>query len=314
MPRPALFRVLLEERGWDNWATFCPHFEQTARGLAQETDTPRLANVTVARKTFDRWASGTWYGRPWPATARILERLLGFPVADLFAPAPNVLNARAGVHRGGLRAAGVIGQRWPTSRLFISAAEDVSDCWELTGRHTLDGTTTAVQFHPASRDGDQVLIHPSEPGSLEQFTRPARRGFIVGVQEQDDDLQLYVVDSSNARRARAALGARGSVDLPAAHLLDDLTYGLLWALVQLDDGLLADDRALEEERQALGTYLSLPRSAPSRMAVPELTNVATQWLGSAFCAQHIQRRLQGVSESPVFWTREQTGEQAAAWL
>ncbi|MFE4829873.1 transcriptional regulator, XRE family protein [Streptomyces sp. NPDC056672] len=315
MTRPTLFQVLLQERHWDGWVTFCARFEAAARELAEETNSPHLADVTVSKRTFERWTSGNWHGRPWPDAAHVLEKLLGFSCADLFRAAPDVMHAKAGVHdRGGLRASVLIGQRWPTSRLFVSATEDVADVWELTGRQAMDGTTLAVQFNAASRAGDVIHIHAADTRVLDQFLRPSRRGLVIGVDEGADGLDLYVVDSSNARRARTSPSPGGALSVPAAHLLDDLTYGLLWALVQLDDGLLADDRALDEEQPVLDTYLSLPRSAPSRMAVPDLTTVGAQWLGSAFCAQHIQRRLEGVSEPPVFWTREQTGEQAAAWL
>ncbi|WP_327191113.1 transcriptional regulator, XRE family protein [Streptomyces xinghaiensis] len=315
MPRPTLFRVLVQERRWDSWAAFCPRFEQAARLLAKETDSPRLAAATVGRRTFDRWVSGDWRGRPRSEAAQVLEQLFGFPCADLFSPAPDVLDAKATVQdRPGLCASVLIGERWPTSRLFMAATRDVADTWELAGRQSLDGTTVGVQFHAASQSRGGVCIRPSDPATLEHFLRPARRGLLVGVIEQSDEPALYVTDSSNARRARTAGTAHGALALPTAHLLDDLTYGILWALVQLDDGLLADDHALDQEQRALGTYLSLPRSAPSRMAVPELTNVGSQWLGSAFCAQHIQRRLQEIPHPPLFWTREQTGEQAAAWL
>lgn len=316
MPRPTLFRVLVQERHWDNWVVFCGHFEETARALAKEVNAPRLASVTVARRTFDRWFAGDWYGCPQKDAARVLERLLGFPRTELFAPAPDVLEARKTVHdRGGVRASVVISQRWPTSRLFLSAADGVADSWELTGRNVLDGTTSAVHFLPAARREDEVSLRPQDPGSLARFLRQARRGLLVGVEEREDDLRLYVIDSVNARKNLAAFTSRGEgLALLAAHELDDLTYGILWSLVQLDDGLLADDRALDEEQQVLETYLRLPRSAPSRMTLPMLTSVGANWLGSAFCAQHIQRRLHQASEAPLFWTREQTGEEAAAWL
>ncbi|MFF4648253.1 hypothetical protein ACFY09_37545, partial [Streptomyces sp. NPDC001389] len=46
----------------------------------------------------------------------------------------------------------------------------------------------------------------------------------------------------------------------------------------------------------------------------DLTSVGTSWVGSAFCAQHIQQQLAGASAVPTFWTREQSGEEAAPWL
>jgi hypothetical protein len=311
-----LFRVLLRERHWDNWVVFCSHFEKTARALARETHSARLAHVTVGRRTFGRWFKGEWQGRPQTEAAQVLERLLGFPCAELFAPVRDVSDARDSVHdRSGSQVSMVISKRWPTSRLFLSSAEGVADLWELAGQNVLDGTTSAVHFLPAGRRDDAVSLHIEDTAALQRFLRPARRGLLVGVERRADDLRLYVIDSVNAKRCMAAFVARdGQLSFPAAHELDDLTYGILWALVQFDDGLLAVDQALEEEHQVLDTYLQLPRSAPSRMAVPILTTVGVNWLGSAFCALHIQRRLNEASDVPLFWTREQSGEEAATWL
>lgn len=316
MARPTLFRLLLQERRWDTWAVFCPHFEAQARALAEETGTPKLAHVTVGRKTFDRWFSGSWYGRPWKDAGRILEALLGFPASELFSPAPDVMSARMALHdRGGVQASLAISRRWPTSRLFLSTADDVADSWELLGREVLDGTTAAVQFLSASRTGEGVTVQPTHAASLAGFLRPARRGLLVAVDEShDDDPRLYIIDATNARRLSGPAVGDGTLALPAAYALDDITYGILWSLVQLDDGLLADDQTLDAEQQVLDTYLSLPRSAVSELAQPTLTSVGARWLGSAFCALHIQRRLDGAAEPPVFWTREQTGEEAALWL
>ena len=316
MPRPTLFRLLIQERRWDNWVVFCEHFERAARDTAVKANSPRLAGVTAGRRTFDRWFSGDWHGRPQHDAARVLEHLLGFSCAELFSPAPDVFGAAKAVHdRGGLAASITISERWPTSRLFMSAAGDGADSWEFAGRSFLDGTTTAVQFHPAAAAGGTVRVAVADAASLSRFLRPARRGLLVAVDEHGEDMKLYVIDSSNARRTLAAFPSPdGALALPDAQELDDLTYGILWSLIQLDDGLLADDQALEEERQLVDTFLPLPRSALSRETRPELTTVGSNWLGSTFCAQHIQRRLDGVTEPPVFWTREQTGEQAAAWL
>ncbi|GAA4205748.1 hypothetical protein GCM10023074_45370 [Microbispora amethystogenes] len=45
MPRPALLRVLIQERHWDNWAVFCNRFKEAARVLAHGTGTPQLART-----------------------------------------------------------------------------------------------------------------------------------------------------------------------------------------------------------------------------------------------------------------------------
>lgn len=311
--RPTLFHVLLRERRWDRWVVFLPRFERAARELADQTKSPRLASISVSRATYDRWAKGDWYGNPWPDTALVLEHLFSVPCVDLFRPAPDFVRASpAGSDGADLLGSRVITERWPTSRLFLSASGDVSDAWELCGRQALDGTTAAVRFSPATLRGTTAHIEVANADALEQFLRPARRGFLVGVLDQTEP-QLFIVDAGNARRMRGS-HERGSLQLPAAHLLDELTYGLVWSLVQYDDGLLADDWALDQEQPTLSTYLSLLRSAPSRMTLPDLTNIGANFLGSAFCAQHILRSLDGLSEPPTFWTREQTGEQAAAWL
>jgi hypothetical protein len=41
--------------------------------------------------------------------------------------------------------------------------------------------------------------------------------------------------------------------------------------------------------------------------------VSTKWLGSDFCARHIIRHLPRLTTDP-FWSREQRGEEASAWL
>src|SRR5690606_37826654 len=38
------------------------------------------------------------------------------------------------------------------------------------------------------------------------------------------------------------------------------------------------------------------------------------WLGSQFCAEYITRHRDVLRDVPSFWTREQRGEEASAWL
>src|SRR5690242_12727700 len=83
-----LFRQLVQERGWTTVQTFGAHFTKAARELAAETGERRLADITVSRRTFDRWMAGDLKGMPQKDTRRILEHLLPHPVARLFAPPP----------------------------------------------------------------------------------------------------------------------------------------------------------------------------------------------------------------------------------
>ncbi|MGR8007527.1 hypothetical protein [Streptomyces hypolithicus] len=311
MPR-TLFSLLLKDRDLLGWEAFCVHFTVTGRELARETGNQRLATAGVGRTTFDRWSSGTWYGRPRGEAAQILERLLGHTVEELFSPAPGAGESTAALESVAAR----IESRWPTSTLLLPAGGPAG-IWEIAGRQRLDGTSAAVHLLPVIRRGDDADAHDlSQDGlrDLERFLRPVRRGFLVGVEERQDDVNLYVRDAAAARRpARPGPSATGALSIPSAYLLDDLSYGILWALTQLDDSLLSDDQALDTEQHLLDTYLSLPRSAPSQLLV-DLTTVGSSWMGSAFCARHIQQELADASEVPIFWTREQTGEEAACWL
>jgi tetratricopeptide (TPR) repeat protein len=81
-----LFRQLVQEKGWTTIQTFDPHFAKAARELAAETGERRLTDVTVPRRTFDRWMAGDLKGMPQKDTRRILEHLFQRPIAWLFSP------------------------------------------------------------------------------------------------------------------------------------------------------------------------------------------------------------------------------------
>lgn len=93
------FRLLVLEHGWDNWAVFAGHFDHVAREAALAYGRPDLASAAVARRTFDRWMNGDSGATPSGDTQVVLERLLGIPCAELFAP------------RSATRAAGAMGDR-----------------------------------------------------------------------------------------------------------------------------------------------------------------------------------------------------------
>ncbi|MFG3024087.1 hypothetical protein ACGFZQ_37150 [Streptomyces sp. NPDC048254] len=310
--RRTLFSLLLKKQNLTTWEVFCVPYTATGRELTRETGNRRLATVSLGRTTFDRWSSGRWYGRPRGEAAQILERMFGYPVDVLFSPAPDSRKSPVAVGSVGTQ----IGSHWPTSCMLIPTGGPAGT-WEITGRHRLDGTSAAVHLLPVMRRGEEVNpddLSKDDQRNLEGFLRPARRGFIVGVEERQDDLELYVREAACARRpGQPGSQSAGTLSIPTAYLLDDLTYGIVWALTQLDDGLLADDQVLDSEWHLISTYLSLPRSAPSQLLV-DLTAAGSSWMGSAFCAQHIQQELANATEVPIFWTREQSGEEAAPWL
>ncbi|MFK0119333.1 hypothetical protein [Streptomyces sp. NPDC090994] len=310
--RRTLFSLLLKDRDLLGWEAFCVHFAATGRDLARETGNRRLATASVGRTTFDRWSSGTWSGRPRGEAAQILERMLGHTVEELFNLAPDASEPTAPLESAAAR----IGARWPTSTVLLPAGGPAG-LWEISGQQRLDGTSAAIHLLPVIRRDGEANVHELDQNGLrdlERFLRPARRGFLVGVEESRDDVNVYVRDAAGARRPTLPGSPdTGPMSIPSAYLLDDLSYGILWALTQLDDGLLSDDQALDAEQNLLDTYLSMPRSAPSQLLV-DLSTVGSSWMGSAFCARHIQQELTDASEVPIFWTREQTGEEAACWL
>ncbi|MFE5859729.1 hypothetical protein [Streptomyces virginiae] len=85
-----LFRHLVQERGWTTVEVFSTHFTKGGRALAEETGNHRLADVSVARRTFDRWMAGELKRLPQRDTRSILEHLFGRPATLLFDALPAV--------------------------------------------------------------------------------------------------------------------------------------------------------------------------------------------------------------------------------
>jgi hypothetical protein len=134
---------------------------------------------------------------------------------------------------------------------------------------------------------------------------------LVVASEADAGVTKYFALDTRYALAQLVRMGHGAPDLriPRAYELDDFTYGLLWATAALDDSLLADDVALADKRNDIGAYDALPGSAVSREIAADLTPASQMWLGSDFCARHILRNLVRPFFSPVFWTREQRGDE-----
>jgi hypothetical protein len=288
---PTLFRVLSQQRRWTTWEIFAIHFDKAAAAVGQAQPSRRLRPVTVARRTFDRWFTGTWCGLPRADTCYVLEHLFGFPAEDLFRPAPVVLRPAA-VPTGPeqIRAAQSIEARWATSRLSLTTADGSGwDTWELDGRRVFDGTSLAVHLLVADSLDSGVRLPVTEPDQLKEFLRPVRRGLVLGTRTTDAGHQVFVLDALAARnQLRVGSGVESTLAVSDAHRLDDLTYGIIWAIANIDDALLADDQLLHAEHRALNAYLELPRTAPGHSSIPGLTAVGAAWIGSYFAlAPHI---------------------------
>jgi hypothetical protein len=187
----------------------------------------------------------------------------------------------------------------------------------LPGGRALDGSTATIQLHRAMRASDgRGMINIADPQRLDQFLKIPNRSLIIGVEEAAGAVRFLGLDTREAHRqvTNRPVPTRPTLAIPRAYELDDLTYGLLWVFANIDDALLADDLALAERHRELIVYEPLLNSAVSREAAADLTMVSQMWLGSNFCAEHILRNLGGFEDLPLFWTREQRGEEACTWL
>ncbi len=204
---------------------------------------------------------------------------------------------------------------WPDLRLSRPVPDYGVDWTALLpdGKSML-GSNVPLQLHPARVEGSRALVSIPDQRRANSFLDRPGRGLLVGAAGDDDSPQFYVLDGRNARSRLKRDSGIHEVTAPLAYELDDLTFGILWAVANYDDALQADDQALNETRTDLERYDRLSSSAVSREAAPGLNAVAHMWLGSDFCARHILKALPDLPEVPAFWTREQRGEEASAWL
>jgi hypothetical protein len=136
---------------------------------------------------------------------------------------------------------------------------------------------------------------------------------VVAAQETHDSVAYYMMDARRAQHRGVCTGS-GSVVVPRAYQVDDLTVAALWALTNLDQALLADDAALAHiDARARAGACSEGREVWSG-ELPDLSTMSQLWLGSNFCARHITTHFDRLRDVPVFWTREQRGEEACTWL
>ncbi|GGV51321.1 helix-turn-helix domain-containing protein [Streptomyces spectabilis] len=211
--------------------------------------------------------------------------------------------------------AGMASERWSGLRLS-RPVPDVGVDWQalVPGGRSMLGSQLSLQVHPARLEGERVIVSLPDQRRVEEFLARPNRSLLVGAVDTQEASRFFVLDGRGTRGRLVKSGGVYEVVAPAAYELDDLTYGVLWAVSNYDDALQADDQALAEARSGLKAYERLSASAVSREAAPGLNTVAHMWLGSDFCARHILRALPGLPKLPAFWTREQRGEEASAWL
>jgi hypothetical protein len=206
-------------------------------------------------------------------------------------------------------------ESWPGLQLSRPTPDFGVD-WHalIPGGRSMLGSQLSLQVHPARIEGGRVIVSVPDQRRADEFLARPHRSLLVGAVNSEGVSRFYALDGRAARSKLAKNGGVYEVAAPAAYELDDLTYGILWAVSNYDDALQADDQPLAETRSDLKAYERLSASAVSREAAPGLNTVAHMWLGSDFCARHILRALPDLPALPAFWTREQRGEEASAWL
>lgn len=164
------------------------------------------------------------------------------------------------------------------------------------------GTTIPALVLPADSKEERILLD----GGSQRVRDHARirSGLLVAAVETDGFSRYFGL--------AARTGRQQELLLPKAYELDEITMGMLWAVSNLDEGLLDSDTELDAAIAVRHVYDRTTASAVSRDDA--LSPVAQMWLGSDFCARHILRHVDRLSQTPFYWTAERTGEEASAWL
>ena len=94
MPAPPLqLKILLRERHWQNYGTFCTEYDKAARRVDHD-----LVGSYPSRAQLHRWLTGTLRGLPYPDHCRVLEEILpGWTADQLFQPAASGAHQSAAV-------------------------------------------------------------------------------------------------------------------------------------------------------------------------------------------------------------------------
>jgi transcriptional regulator with XRE-family HTH domain len=206
--------------------------------------------------------------------------------------------------------------KWPgtqLSRPFPDYGADFNML--LPGRKALPSAFLNLQILSVEQARNNLLLTSAiRSDRLQQLLSLPSHALFIGAETANGITRFYGLGVSGARRQSAARFTQETrLLIPRAYALDDFTYGILWAVSTLDNSLLADDFALSESWRKLRN-LQDQRQPSASPHVSELSGVGQLYMGSAFCAQHILSHYNELNKIPVFWTREQCGEEACTWL
>ncbi|WP_179166533.1 helix-turn-helix transcriptional regulator [Streptomyces sp. CB03238] len=177
----------------------------------------------------------------------------------------------------------------------------------LPAGRNLPPTALPVLTGPATSFRSDAL-HLGSSREFETWSRMPLRALLAAHHNVDGTRRHFVMDAREGVR-----GGKGSTfAVPVAYELDDLTYGILWAAAGFDSAVLGDDAVLHGEDSVPPQQLLGHGRGP--IALGDLTDGSQMLVGSRACAEFILDQRDELAGDPVFWTREQRGEEAATWL
>lgn len=201
----------------------------------------------------------------------------------------------------------------PGSTVTVKGSDGPAE-WELRlpgGRVFGDSAMQAQLVSATWSDRNLVVVVGDQAGDPDRVVPYGQRSLVLASLPLALGRPSYLV--IDRRVARQQLRS-GSVTVPGAFALDELTLGILWALTSFDDALLGDDVELAECQRLVRADVVSPETSLPHELLSELSPATCGWLGSDSCARFILQATENFSSRPVFWTREQRGEEAASWL
>lgn len=196
----------------------------------------------------------------------------------------------------------------PEPAVAVMLADDVF--YASAGRYVAG---TALPLHTVTGQSNGRITASLDTPMLAQLKAPGRAILAVTV-ESDEGPRLFGLDSRRVRQRAAATDGGAKLAVPAAYEIDDFAMAIMWAVATYDATLTDDDAGLAQALRSFQVYESLGSSTVTGATVTDLSTASRMWLGSRFCAEHINRNAGVLTERPDFWTREQRGEEASVWL
>ncbi|WP_433358859.1 hypothetical protein [Streptosporangium sp. CA-115845] len=186
MLRVTRFRLLIQQRHL-SFATFLIHFGRSSLELARLHDEPRLANLTISSRTYDRWMTGDIKGLPAHDVCRVLEHMFDVAAEVLFAT----------VHADSTPLSGAVPLSQPAEQSALAGA----DLWDSPGRiraqtkELFPDETEAADVHLAQAAIERVVqqyevVGPERLGPEVRIVRRMLHGLLRGRQSQADRQQV----------------------------------------------------------------------------------------------------------------------------